>query len=138
MALLVRDLTKSGFDEKSAQTNPPAAVVSGEAFELGQSLEWRADNKVYKYTGTLPLAGVAADTVPGANHAVGMLRQGSRFTVGAVVVPGKVYFAAAGGAIDDTATASDPRGAFMGGVQMDAANNPVDYYMEIIHTGKLN
>jgi hypothetical protein len=137
MALLVRVLSSSGFDTNAAITNPPALVVAGEALQQGQGLEIRADGKAYKFTGlvTSILAGVASSTVP-VGQATSLLRQGSRFWVGATITPGVVYYAAPAGEWDTAPTAGDTKGAVIAMAQLDAVNNITDLYFELIRVGK--
>jgi hypothetical protein len=137
MALLTRVPSKSGFDTVANLQNVPGPGVSGEAFDICQSLEQRVDGKFYKFTGTRPYAGSANCPSYGADQNIGVARAGARFDVGAVVVPGNAYFAAAAGEIDSAATAGDTRGAFIGRVHLDAAGNIVAYALEIVNVGKL-
>jgi hypothetical protein len=138
MANIVRVPAKSGFDAVSNQAVPAGITVSGEAMEQCQNVEIHPDGKAYKYTGAFPLAGVNLKTgISGANIPMSIARLTGRFYPGVDVIPGKVYFAATGGEISDTATAQDAFGAFIGVGVVGLGNTVTGTALEIIKLGKM-
>lgn len=138
MANIVRNQALSGFDAVSNQAVPQEQGVSGEAIEQGMGVEVHADGKTYKYTGAFPLKGVNnSKGIAAANIPLDIGRLTSRFYPGVDVIPGKVYFAATGGEISDTATAQDAQGAFIGVGVIGLGNSIVATALEVIRVGKL-
>jgi hypothetical protein len=124
---------KASFDAGSAQKAVGITRPLGEDVGAGQPVELRADGKLYKFTGTRSLAGVSV-TKGEANPAFAATGHtvygvGIKFSIDAVLEPGKVYFANAGGLIDDASVAGvDIQGAFLA----------VDtQHLELVRIGKM-
>ena len=124
---------KCSFDATSAQRAATTTRPLGEDVLAGNPLELRSDGKLYKFTGTRPLAGVSP-TAGSANPAFAPTGHtfygiGFKFSPATTLEPGKVYFANAGGLIDDASVAGvDIQGAFLA-ISTDQ--------LEVIRLGKL-
>lgn len=92
---------------------------AGEALTVLNPVELRADDKLYKHTGTRPFLGMAARTVvlnAGDRQPITVHGLGMRFHAhdAGGLEPGKVYYLSATvGKVSDVATARDAKGAFI-------------------------
>lgn len=109
--------TQGGHDTTTAHfATQITGALAGEALDVNQPLELRADGRLYRAAGTGVFVGVSPRTAKTGNQALTVHGIGQRFHASdaGTLTPGKTYYlGAAAGTISDAATANDAQGAFV-------------------------